>query len=39
MIPSLPRPTWLRPGTVVYALLFFTFLFLPLAGGGGVCIQ
>ena len=31
MIPSLPRPAWLRFGTVVYGLLFFTFLFLPLA--------
>ncbi len=31
MIPSLPRPAWLRVGTVVYALLFFAFLFLPLA--------
>ncbi len=31
MIPSLPRPAWLRFGTVAYALLFFTFLFLPLA--------
>jgi len=31
MIPSLPRPAWLRYGTVVYGLLFFTFLFLPLA--------
>ena len=31
MIPSLPRPAWLRAGTVVYALLFFAFLFLPLA--------
>ena len=30
MIPSLPRPSWLRAGTVVYALLFFAFLFLPL---------
>ncbi len=30
MIPSLPRPAWLRAGTVVYALLFFAFLFLPL---------
>ena len=30
MIPSLPRPTWLRVGTVAYALLFFAFLFLPL---------
>jgi spermidine/putrescine transport system permease protein len=30
MIPSLPRPAWLRTGTVVYALLFFAFLFLPL---------
>ncbi len=31
MIPSLPRPRWLRFGTVAYTLLFFTFLFLPLA--------
>jgi spermidine/putrescine transport system permease protein len=30
MIPSLPRPTWLRTSTVVYAVLFFAFLFLPL---------
>ena len=30
MIPSLPRPAWLRTGTVVYAVLFFAFLFLPL---------
>ena len=30
MIPSLPRPTWLRASTVLYALLFFAFLFLPL---------
>jgi len=30
MIPSLPRPTWLRAGTAVYAALFFAFLFLPL---------
>ncbi len=30
MIPSLPRPAWLRTGTVLYALLFFAFLFLPL---------
>ena len=30
MIPSLPRPTWLRVGTVAYALVFFAFLFLPL---------
>jgi len=30
MIPSLPRPAWLRASTVVYALLFFAFLFLPL---------
>lgn len=30
MIPSLPRPAWLRTGTVVFALLFFAFLFLPL---------
>jgi spermidine/putrescine transport system permease protein len=31
MIPSLPRPAWLRAGTALYALLFFAFLFLPLA--------
>ena len=31
MIPSLPRPAWLRTGTVIYAVLFFAFLFLPLA--------
>jgi spermidine/putrescine transport system permease protein len=31
MIPSLPRPTWLRAATWGYALLFFGFLFLPLA--------
>jgi spermidine/putrescine transport system permease protein len=30
MIPSLPRPAWLRAGTVTYSLLFFGFLFLPL---------
>jgi len=30
MIPSLPRPPWLRFGTIGYTLLFFTFLFLPL---------
>lgn len=30
MIPSLPRPAWLRVSTVVYAALFFAFLFLPL---------
>jgi len=30
MIASLPRPAWLRAGTVVYSLLFFAFLFLPL---------
>ena len=31
MIPSLPRPRWLRYGTVAYAVLFLMFLFLPLA--------
>jgi spermidine/putrescine transport system permease protein len=31
MIPSLPRPAWLRVGTVGYTLLFLAFLFLPLA--------
>ena len=30
MIASLPRPAWLRAGTVTYAVLFFIFLFLPL---------
>jgi len=30
MIPSLPRPPWLRFATIGYTLLFFTFLFLPL---------
>ena len=30
MIPSLPRPAWLRVSTVVYGVLFFGFLFLPL---------
>jgi spermidine/putrescine transport system permease protein len=31
MIPSLPRPAWLRTSTVIYTLAFFAFLFLPLA--------
>lgn len=31
MILSLPRPAWLRASTVIYGLLFFAFLFLPLA--------
>ena len=31
MIPSLPRPAWLRAGTVLYGVLFCAFLFLPLA--------
>jgi spermidine/putrescine transport system permease protein len=31
MIPSLPRPAWLRATTTAYALLFFAFLFTPLA--------
>jgi spermidine/putrescine transport system permease protein len=31
MIASLPRPPWLRAGTVLYGLAFFAFLFLPLA--------
>ena len=30
MIPSLPRPRWLRASTGLYALAFFAFLFLPL---------
>ena len=31
MIPSLPRPLWLRAATWAYAVAFFAFLFLPLA--------
>jgi spermidine/putrescine transport system permease protein len=31
MIPSLPRSRWLRVSTVLYAVAFFAFLFLPLA--------
>jgi spermidine/putrescine transport system permease protein len=31
MIASLPRPGWLRASTAGYAVLFFAFLFLPLA--------
>jgi spermidine/putrescine transport system permease protein len=31
MIPSLPRPLWLRVSTRVYVLAFLGFLFLPLA--------
>jgi len=30
VIPSLPRPAWLRASTAVYAAVFFAFLFLPL---------
>ena len=30
MIPSLPRPVWLRTATVVYVAAFLAFLFLPL---------
>jgi spermidine/putrescine transport system permease protein len=30
MIPSLPRPRWLRAGTALYLLAFLAFLFLPL---------
>ena len=30
MIASLPRPAWLRASTVVYGVVFFAFLFLPL---------
>jgi spermidine/putrescine transport system permease protein len=30
MIPSLPRPVWLRTATAVYLALFLAFLFLPL---------
>ncbi len=31
MIPSLPRPAWLRSATAVYLAAFLAFLFLPLA--------
>src|SRR5882672_795897 len=31
MIPSLPRPRWLRIAPWLYAVAFFAFLFLPLA--------
>src|SRR5271170_4788655 len=30
MIPSLPRPTWLRATTAIYLAAFLAFLFLPL---------
>ena len=30
MIPSLPRPPWMRAATAFYAIAFFAFLFLPL---------
>ena len=30
MIPSLPRPAWLRATTALYLIGFLTFLFLPL---------
>jgi spermidine/putrescine transport system permease protein len=30
MIPSLPRPAWLRTTTAVYVVAFLAFLFLPL---------
>jgi len=30
VIPSLPRPPWLRAATAVYVAAFLTFLFLPL---------
>jgi spermidine/putrescine transport system permease protein len=30
MIPTLPRPAWLRAATVLYASAFLLFLFLPL---------
>jgi spermidine/putrescine transport system permease protein len=31
VIPSLPRPVWLRTATAVYLVAFLAFLFLPLA--------
>ncbi|MDP9011093.1 MAG: ABC transporter permease [Pseudomonadota bacterium] len=30
MIPSLPRPAWLRASTAIYMVAFLAFLFLPL---------
>jgi spermidine/putrescine transport system permease protein len=30
VIPSLPRPLWLRASTAIYVVAFLTFLFLPL---------
>lgn len=30
MIPSLPRPTWLRAANAIYIAVFLVFLFLPL---------
>src|ERR1700737_4826747 len=33
MIPSLPRPVWLRAATAAYLIAFLAFLFLPLAVG------
>jgi spermidine/putrescine transport system permease protein len=30
VIPSLPRPVWLRAGTTLYIVAFLVFLFLPL---------
>jgi len=30
MIPSLPRPAWLRAATAVYLFVFMAFLFMPL---------
>ena len=34
MIPSLPRPVWLRAGTALYLVAFLIFLFLPLVTVG-----
>ncbi|NDE87367.1 MAG: ABC transporter permease, partial [Gammaproteobacteria bacterium] len=31
MIPSLPRPLWLRAATMLFVLAFLLFLFMPLA--------
>lgn len=31
MIPSLPRPWWLKAGTVLFVIAFLLFLFMPLA--------
>ena len=39
MLPSLPRPAWLRAATWGYAAAFFAFLFLPLAVVAGFAVN